>query len=61
MIGTTQKTNYPDTGVCIHAGTQRFSHQCRCILDFGSLADTACRCYCCYGRYCHLPHQETQA
>ncbi len=61
MVGATQKTNYPDTGVRIHAGAQRLSHQYRRILDFGSLADTACRCHYCYGRYCHLPHQETQA
>lgn len=61
MIGTTQKTNYPDTGVCIYAGAQRLSHQYRRILDFGSLADTACHCHRCYGRYYHLPHQETQA
>ena len=61
MIGTTQKINYQDTRVCIHAGAQRLSHQYRCILDFGSLADTACHRHRCYGRYYHLPHQETQA
>lgn len=32
MIGTTQKTNYPDIGVCIYAGAQRLSHQYRRIL-----------------------------
>ena len=61
MIGTTQKTNYPDTGVCIHAGAQRLSHQYRRILDFGSLADTACYRHCCHSCYYNLPHQETQA
>jgi len=61
MIGSTQKTNYADTGVCIYAGAQCLSHQYRRILDFRSLADTACHRHRCYGRYYHLPHQETQA
>lgn len=61
MVGTTQKTNYPDTRVCIHAGTKRLPHQHRRILDFGSLADTACHCtaHCCH--YYHLPYLEAQA
>jgi len=61
MVGTTKKTDYADTRVRIYAGAQRFSHQYRRTLDFGSLADTACHCHRCYGRYYHLPHQETQA
>lgn len=61
MIGTTQKTDYPDTGVRLHAGTRRLPHQHRCLLDSGSLADTAfhraghCR------HYYHLPCLETPA
>ena len=61
MIGITQKAHYPDTGVRTYAGAQRFSHQYRCILDFGSLADTACYRHCCHSCYYNLPHQETQA
>lgn len=60
MVGTTKKTDYPDTGVCIHAGVQRLSHQYRRILDFGSLADTACHRRHCHNCYYHLPHQEAQ-
>lgn len=61
MIGATKKTDYPDTGVRIHAGTKRLSHQHRCILDSGSLADTACHCLgSCHHHY-YLPHLETQA
>ena len=58
MIGTTQKTNYPDTGVCIYAGAQRLSHQYRRILDFGSLADTACYRHNLYRSHNMFPHLE---
>lgn len=61
MIGTTKKTDYPNTGVCVHAGTKRLSHQHRCLLDFRSLADTACHRagHCRY--YYHLPCLEAPA
>lgn len=59
MIGTT-KTNYPDTEVRIHAGTQRFPHQHRCILDSGSLAGTACHYPGSCRHRCYLPHLEAQ-
>lgn len=59
-IGTTQKTNYPDTGVRIHAGTQCFPHQHRRILDSGSLANIACHCYYHCRHHDNLPHLEAQ-
>lgn len=61
MIGTTQKTDYPDTGVCVHASAQCFSHQYRRLLDSGSLADTACHCPDHHHHYYHLPHLGKQA
>lgn len=60
MIGTTKKTNYPDTGVRIHAGTQRFSHQYCRLLDSGSLAGTACHCLGSCRHHYYLPHLEAQ-
>lgn len=61
MIGTTKKTDYPDTGVRIHASAECFSHQhCR-ILDSGGLADTACHCPDYYYHHYHLPYLEAQA
>ncbi len=57
MIGTTQ-AHYPDTGVRIYAGAQRLSHQYRRILDFGSLADTACYCHNLYRSHNMFPHLE---
>lgn len=61
MRGTTQETDYPDTGVFHHAGTQCLPHQHRGLLDSGSLADTACHCPSCCRRCYHLPHLETPA
>ncbi len=61
MSGTAKKTDYPDTQVRLHAGTRRLSHQHRCILDFGSLADTAYHCTGHYRHYYHLPCLETPA
>lgn len=58
MIGT--KTNYPDTGVRIHAGTQRFPHQYRRLLDSGSLSSTTCHCPGSCRHRCYLPHLEAQ-
>ncbi len=57
MIGTTQ-AHYPDTGVRIYAGAQRLSHQYRRILDFGSLADTACYRHNRYRSHNMFPHLE---
>ncbi len=57
MIGTTQ-AHYPDTGVRIYAGAQRLSHQYRRILDFGSLADTACYRHNLYRSHNMFPHLE---
>ena len=60
MIGATKKTDYPDTGVCIHAGTQRLPHQYRRLLDSGSLASIA---HHRHHRHCHyhwFPYLEAQ-
>mgnify|MGYP006971249850 CR=1 FL=1 len=61
MIGTAKKTDYPDTGVRLHAGTRRLPHQHRGILDTGSLADTARHRTGYYRHYYHLPHLEAPA
>lgn len=61
MSGTAKKTDYPDTGVRVHAGVKRLPHQHRCILDSGSLADTACHCRDYYYHHYHLPYLEAQA
>ncbi len=61
MIGITKKTDYPDTGVCVHASTKCLSRQNRRLLDFRSMADTACYCPDYYCRHYHLPYLETQA
>lgn len=60
MSGATKKTDYPDTGVRIHAGTKRLPHQHRRILDSGSLADIACHYPGYYCHHYHLPHLEAQ-
>ena len=60
MIGTAKKTDYPDTGVRLHAGARRLPHQHRRLLDTGSLADTDSHCASHHRYYCRLPSLETQ-
>lgn len=61
MIGTTKKTDYTDTEVRIHVSARCLPHPYRCMLDFGSLADTACHRAGHCRHYYHLPCLEAPA
>lgn len=61
MIGTTKKTDYPNSGVRVHAGFECFFNQYRRLLDSGSLAGTACHCPVSCRHHYYLPYLETQA